>query len=75
LSRRLIAGFRGKKGGVVMFRSSDDTGTRWSKEVLDDGTLACQGVFVADMSGTERPTLIGIGGSTHNVKLFRFDQK
>jgi hypothetical protein len=71
----IVAGYRGKKGGVVLFRALDDTGTRWSKEVLDDGTLACQGMFVADLPGTGRPAFVGIGGSTHNVKLFRFDKR
>jgi hypothetical protein len=63
----------GKKGGVVLFRASDDTGTRWGTQVLDERTLACQGVYVADVPGTGRPALVGIGGSPHNVKLFRFD--
>jgi len=69
----IVAGYRGKKGGVLLFQALDDSGTRWSRETLDEGTLACQCLFVADVPGTGRPSLVGIGGSTHNVELFRFD--
>jgi hypothetical protein len=41
-----------------------------SQASLDERTLACQGVFVADVPGNR--TLVGVGRSTH-VKLFRLD--
>lgn len=69
----IVAGYRGKNGGVLLFKGVDDTGTRWTAEILDQGTLACQGMFVADVAGTGHSALVGIGGSSHNVKLFRFD--
>ena len=69
----IVSGYRGGRGGVVLFRASDETATHWDKQVLDDGTITCQGMFVADLMGTGRPGVVGIGGSTHNVKLFRFD--
>lgn len=74
-SEEIVAGYRGNKGGVVLFRAADHSGTRWDRYVIDDGTLACQGFFVADLLGTKRPAVVGIGGATHNVKLFQFDGK
>jgi hypothetical protein len=58
---------------------------QWRREFAAGGTvngvrvagtqLACQGIFVADILGTGRPALVGIGGATHDERLFRFDGK
>jgi len=68
----ILAGFRGKKCGVAAYRASDAGGTKWERSVLDDGGIACQGFFVADLRATGRPAAVGIGGATHNVKLYEF---
>ncbi len=71
----ILAGFRGQRHGVVTYRATDSTGLRWEKEVMDEGGIACQGFFIAALTGAGgmRPgakSIIGIGGATHNVKLY-----
>jgi len=70
----IMAGYRGNKGGVFLFLAGDDTGKNWTTVILDQGTLACQGLFVADVLGIGHPAAVGIGGSSHNVKLFNFGE-
>jgi hypothetical protein len=38
--------------------------------VIDDGGIAAQGVFIADVNGDGRPDVVAAGGTTHNVKLY-----
>ena len=68
----IVAGFRGRKRGVVVYRAQDANGTSWGRSILDDGGIACQGFFLADLRGTGRPAIVGIGGASHNVKLYEF---
>ena len=68
----IVAGFRGRKRGVAVYRAQDSSGTSWERSILDDGGIACQGFFLADLRGTGRPAIVGIGGATHNVKLYEF---
>ena len=71
----IVAGFRGKRHGVVAYRAADSTGLRWEKEIIDEGGIACQGFFIAALSGAGgmqpgAKSIIGIGGATHNVKRY-----
>src|SRR5207247_1901922 len=59
-SDEVLAGFRGKRHGVVMYRTPDG-GQSWERTLLDDG-IACQGFIMADIHANGHPCLIGIGG-------------
>jgi hypothetical protein len=68
----IVAGFRGRKRGVAVYRAQDADGASWERSILDDGGIACQGFFLTDLRGTGRPAIVAIGGATHNVKLYEF---
>lgn len=76
-SDEIIAGFRGKGGGISIYCSTDESGRRWQKSVLDKGGIAAQGFFVfhANVSdsperGAALPDFVATGGATHNVHLY-----
>jgi hypothetical protein len=71
----IIAGFRGKRRGVVAYHIQDAAGTAWEPTVIDDGGIACQGLFQADLYRNGSIGLVGIGGATHNVKFYAFTGK
>jgi hypothetical protein len=71
-SDEIVAGFRGRRRGVAAYRAQDPEGTVWERNVLDEGGIACQGIFLADLRGTGHPAFVAIGGATHNVKLYEF---
>ncbi len=76
-SDEIIAGFRGKGGGINIYCSADESGTRWEKSVLDKGGVAAQGFYVFDFGlsdpsgkGDGLPDVVVTGGASHNVVLF-----
>lgn len=67
----IVAGCRGRRHGVFVYRALDREGTRWERTVLDEG-IACQGMFAIHLPKHDRPGLVAIGGSTHNIRLYTF---
>jgi hypothetical protein len=66
----VFAGHRGKDHRVSMY-DFDRSLNKWSKTVLDR-EIAAQDLRGADLDGDETPDVVAIGGSTHNVVLYRF---
>jgi hypothetical protein len=76
-SDEIIAGFRGRGGGIYIYCASDESGTRWGRFVLTEGEIAAQGFCVLDLDpgdfsgkGDGRPDFVAVGGSTHNIHLY-----
>ena len=48
-----------------------DAGTRWQKHVIDDdGGVAVEDAFAADLTGDGTIDLVAGGRATHNLKLY-----
>ena len=59
-----------KGPGVYYYQAEDDTGTKWTKHVVDDGGMATEDLFVLDLTGDGKPDIVAGGRDTHNVKLY-----
>lgn len=66
----VFAGHRGKDHRVSLY-DFDREKTAWSRTVLDRG-VAAQDLRGGDVDGDGRPDVVTVGGSTHNVVLYRF---
>lgn len=66
----ILAGYRGKGTSINVYHREDAEGRLWKKTVLDN-QIACEGMFVARMSGGKRTDLVACGGGTHNVKWYQ----
>lgn len=66
----IIAGYRGSGRSVYVYSAEDAKGTRWSRQVLDDGGIAAAGCAVADLNGDGRPDVACIGSATANLKWY-----
>jgi FG-GAP-like repeat len=66
----IIAGYRGQGRSVYIYSAQDSTGTRWSRQILDDGGIAAAGCAVSDLSGDGRPDVACIGAATANLKWY-----
>ena len=64
----IVAGFRGKPYGVNVYRWNAG---KWSREILDRGTVSAAGCAIADLEGNGRPDIVCIGQATHNLKVWR----
>ncbi|HEX6983902.1 MAG TPA: VCBS repeat-containing protein [Planctomycetaceae bacterium] len=59
-----------KGPGVYVYKAADESGTEWTKHVIDDGGMATEDLFVLDLTGDGRPDILAGGRNTHNVKLY-----
>jgi FG-GAP-like repeat len=66
----IIAGYRGQGRSVYIYSAEDSTGSRWSRQILDDGGIAAAGCAVADLNGDGRPDVACIGSATANLKWY-----
>lgn len=66
----IIAGYRGQGRSVYIYSADDSKGSRWSREVLDDGGMGAAGCAVADLNGDGRPDVACIGTATTNLKWY-----
>jgi len=67
---QIVAGWRGKGGGVRVFDAADDAGKSWRDTVIDDGGMACEDLCVADVNGDGKADIVASGRATHNVKIY-----
>jgi hypothetical protein len=66
----IIAGFRGQGRSVYIYSVEDSTGSRWSRQTLDDGGIAAAGCAVADLNGDGKLDVSCIGSATANLKWY-----
>lgn len=59
-----------KGPGVYVYTADDADGTRWTKHIVDDGGMACEDLFCADMNGDGAPDIVAGGRATRNIKLY-----
>ena len=59
-----------KGPGVYVYSCDDEAQRKWSKHVIDDGGVAVEDAFAADLNGDGKPDLVAGGRATHNVKLY-----
>lgn len=65
----IVAGCRGARHGLTLYRPLDHAGAAWERTVVDDG-IAAQCAVVADLNGSGQPDVVAIGGSTHNIREY-----
>ncbi len=72
---QIVVGWRamnrpGVKVGVKILTSLDATGKEWRTTLLDDNTMACEDLCLADLNGDGKLDVIAAGRSTHNLKVY-----
>ena len=66
----IIAGYRGQGRSVYIYSAEDPKGSRWLRQVLDDGGMSAAGCAVADLNGDGKPDVACIGTATTNLKWY-----
>jgi len=72
---QIVVGWRamgkpGVKVGIKLFTSQDADGKTWSETLVDDNTMACEDLCLADLDGDGRLDIIAAGRATKNVKIY-----
>jgi hypothetical protein len=76
-SDEIIAGVRddlsknpGERRGVRIYKSTDNKGVQWERQIVDDGGIACEDLTVADLDGDGKPDIIAVGRQTGNCRIY-----
>ncbi len=72
---QIVVGWRamnrpGVKVGIKLFTPLDAKGEKWQQTLIDDNTMACEDLCVADLDGDGRLDIVAAGRATKNVKIY-----
>jgi hypothetical protein len=71
---QIVAGWREpngeKKVGVKIYVPSGDATSPWNSYWIDDNTMACEDIRLADLNGDGKIDIIAAGRATHNLKIY-----
>ena len=72
---QIVVGWRamnkpGVKVGIKLFTPLDAEGTQWRQTLIDDNTMACEDLCLADLDGDGKLDIIAAGRATKNVKVY-----
>ena len=72
---QIVAGWRamnraGAKVGIKLFTSLDADGTKWNSTLVDDNTMACEDLCLADIDGNGKLDIVAAGRATKNLKVY-----
>lgn len=59
-----------KGPGVFVYKADDNSATKWTKHVIDNGGMATEDLVCADLNGDGRLDIVAGGRGTMNVKLY-----
>jgi hypothetical protein len=76
---QIIVGWRAMqnklaKVGIKMF-VPDEKGEKWTQHLIDDNTMACEDLVLADLNGDGKPDIIASGRRTKNVVIYWNESK
>jgi len=71
---QIVAGWRmpnaEKKVGIKLYVSEAANGDKWAAHVIDDNTMACEDLKIADLDGDGRLDIVASGRATHNLVVY-----
>ncbi|MCB1064756.1 MAG: VCBS repeat-containing protein [Verrucomicrobiae bacterium] len=71
---QIVAGWRNPdadgKVGIHLFHRASADAVEWSSMVIDDNTMACEDLKLADLDGDGRLDVIAAGRATHNLLVY-----
>jgi hypothetical protein len=71
---QIVAGWRGNKSGdkvgIKLFIPLDDQGARWKQVIVDENTMACEDLCLADLNADGKLDIVAAGRATKNLKVY-----
>ncbi len=76
---QIVVGWRGKnsdgKVGIKVFAPRVSTEFEWDQKLVDDNTMACEDLCLADLNGDGKLDIVASGRATKNVKIYFNESK
>lgn len=60
---------KNKRRGVRIYDPSEN-GTKWTRTILDPGSVAIEDAAAGDLNGDGKADIVTVGRQTHNVKIY-----
>ncbi len=72
---QIVVGWRamnkpGVKVGIKLFTPLDTEGKQWRQTLVDDNTMACEDLQLADFNGDGKLDIVAAGRATKNLKVY-----
>lgn len=72
---QVVVGWRammrpGAKVGIKLFTPLDPEGRKWHPTLIDDNTMACEDLLLADLNQDGRLDIVAAGRATKNLKIY-----
>jgi hypothetical protein len=72
---QIVVGWRamnrpGVKVGIKLFTPLDADGKQWKQTFIDDNTMACEDLCLADLDGNGKLDIVAAGRATKNLKVY-----
>jgi hypothetical protein len=72
---QIVVGWRamgkpGVKVGIKLFAPVDGDGKEWTQTLVDDNTMACEDLLLADLDANGKLDIIAAGRATKNLKIY-----
>jgi hypothetical protein len=72
---QIVVGWRamnkpGVKVGIKLFTPLDAEGKQWRQTLVDDNTMACEDLQLADFNGDGKLDIVAAGRATKNLKVY-----
>ncbi len=71
---QIVVGWRTKnaegKVGIKLFTPLDKEAKKWRQTVVDDNTMACEDLCLADLDGDGKLDIVASGRATKNLKVY-----
>ncbi|MCU0879583.1 MAG: VCBS repeat-containing protein [Pirellulaceae bacterium] len=58
------------KCGVRIYQPTDVAAGKWSRQLVDPGSVAVEDLAAGDLNGDGKPDIVAVGRATHNVKIY-----
>jgi hypothetical protein len=60
----------GERCGVRLYRPVDEAGSKWARQIIEDGGVAVEDAAAADLDGDGRIDIVAVGRATGNARIY-----